>query len=61
MPSAPGARSPRNVEKRKRKAKRAAAPKKATNAVGVTIGARQRSKKLANKRRGAAKPEAATA
>ena len=58
MPSAPGARSLRNIEKRKRKAKRAAAPKKATNAVGVTIGARLRAKKLANKRRGAAKTAA---
>jgi hypothetical protein len=58
MPSAPGARSARNVEKRKRKAARKAAPKKATNAVGVTIGARQRSKKLANQRRGAVKAAA---
>ncbi len=55
MPSSPGARSPRNIEKRKRKAKRAAAPKKATNAVGATIAARQRSKKAANLRRGAVK------
>lgn len=58
MPSAPGARSPRNVEKRKRKAKRAAAPKKATSARGTTLGARQRSKKIALKRRGAAKKAA---
>lgn len=55
MPSAPGARAPRNIEKRKRKAARKAAPKKASNAVGATIGARQRAKKLANKRRGATK------
>ena len=59
MPSAPGARAPRNIEKRKRKAKRKADPKKATSAVGVTLAARQRSKKAANKRRGAVKAEAA--
>lgn len=61
MPSAPGARSARNTMKLKRKAARKAPPKKATNAVGATIAARQRSKKLANKRRGAAKPAATTA
>ena len=55
MPSAPGARSARNTLKLKRKSARKAAPKKATNAVGATLGARQRSKKLANKRRGASK------
>lgn len=54
MPFAPGARSARNVEKQKRKAKRKPEPKKITSSIGVTIGARQRSKKAANKRRGAA-------
>lgn len=58
MPSAPGSRSLRNIEKQKRKAARKAAPKKATNAVGATLGARQRSKKLANQRRGAVKASA---
>lgn len=61
MPSAPGARSPRNIEKRKRKAKRKAAPKLATSSAGITIGARQRAKKAANIRRGASKPAAAAA
>ncbi|MGE0698935.1 MAG: hypothetical protein AB7O57_07555 [Hyphomicrobiaceae bacterium] len=61
MPSGPGARSPRNIEKRKRKAKRAAAPKKPTSSVGVTLGSRLRARKLANKRRGAMKSAAAPA
>ncbi|MEZ5816724.1 MAG: hypothetical protein R3D44_06555 [Hyphomicrobiaceae bacterium] len=59
MASAPGSRSARNVEKLKRKAKRKPEPKIATSSVGVTLGARQRSKKAANKRRGAAKAGAA--
>lgn len=53
MAFAPGARSLRNIEKQKRKAKRKSAPKRITSSVGVTLGARQRSKKAANQRRGA--------
>jgi hypothetical protein len=54
MASARGARSMRNIDKQKRKAKRKADPKKITSRPGATLGARQRSKKAANKRRGAA-------
>lgn len=54
MPVARGARSLRNIEKQKRKAKRKPAPKVITSSVGATLGARQRSKKAANLRRGAA-------
>lgn len=62
MAVARGARSMRNTMKLKRKAKRAAAPKKATSAMGTTLGARQRAKKLAGKKRQAsAKTAAATA
>jgi hypothetical protein len=57
MASAPGARSMRNVEKQKRKAKRKAEPKKISSSPGATLGARQRSKKAANQRRGAAKAD----
>ncbi|MFV0296761.1 MAG: hypothetical protein ACK5JT_11660 [Hyphomicrobiaceae bacterium] len=53
MPAARGSRSMRYTMKLKRKAKRAAAPKKATSAIGVTVGARRNAKKLANLRRGA--------
>ncbi len=59
MPAARGSRSARNTMKLKRKAKRAAAPKKATSAPGATLGARQAAKKLANRRRGAVKATAA--
>lgn len=53
-----GARSVRNIQKQKRKAKRKPDPKTITSTVGMTLGARQRSKKAANQRRGAAKPAA---
>jgi hypothetical protein len=52
-PTARGARSPRNVETRKKKARRALPRKKATQSVGNTIGARVRAKKLAGKKRAA--------
>jgi len=44
---APGARSARNVETRKKKAMRAAPRKKATRSTGNTLAARTRLKKLA--------------
>lgn len=50
MTAVRGARSMRNTLKLKRKAKRAAAPKKATSARGTTLGARQQAKKLALRR-----------
>ncbi len=53
MPAARGSRSMRNTMKLKRKAKRAAAPKKATSSRGTTLGARVRAKKLAGRRYGA--------
>jgi hypothetical protein len=53
MPAARGSRSMRNTMKLKRKAKRAAPPKKATSSRGVTLGARVRAKKLAGRRNGA--------
>jgi hypothetical protein len=54
MASARGARSMRNIDKQKRKAKRRPEPKKISSTPGATLGARQRSKKAANKRRGTA-------
>jgi hypothetical protein len=55
-----GARSLRNVETRKKKARRTIPRKKATSSVGSTIGARVRAKKLAGKKR-AAKAKTAAA
>lgn len=54
-PKARGARSLRNVETRKKKARRAIPRKKATQAVGNTLAARTRAKKLAGKKRAAKK------
>ncbi len=54
MPAARGSRSMRNTMKLKRKAKRAAPPKKATSSRGTTLAARQRAKKLATRKRVAA-------
>lgn len=50
MAQAPGARSLRNVEKRKKKAKRAAPRKETAIISGNTIGARTRLKKLAGRK-----------
>lgn len=61
MAMARGARSMRNTMKLKRKAKRAAAPKKPTSAMGTTLAARQRAKKMAGKKRQAAGKVEATA
>jgi len=58
MQFATGARSMRNIKKQKRKALRKAQPKIATSSLGTTLGARQRSKKAANQRRGASAPAA---
>jgi hypothetical protein len=58
-PTARGARSARNVETQKKKARRKLPRKAATQSVGNTIGARVRAKKLAGKRR-AAKAKAAS-
>jgi hypothetical protein len=44
-------RSERNVEKQKKKARRAAPRKKATRIMGNTLGARRRLKKMAGKAR----------
>jgi hypothetical protein len=49
-PKAAGARSARNVETRKKKARRAAPRKKATRIAGNTLGARSRLKKMAGKK-----------
>ena len=46
-------RSERNVEKQKKKARRAAPRKKVTRIMGNTAGARRRLKKLAGKARAA--------
>ncbi len=54
-PKARGARSARNVETRKKKARRAIPRKKATQSVGNTLAARTRAKKLAGKKRAAKK------
>ena len=48
-----GARSARNVEKRKKKARRTIPRKKATSSIGTTVGARVRAKKTAGKKRAA--------
>ncbi|MEZ5852851.1 MAG: hypothetical protein R3D68_19630 [Hyphomicrobiaceae bacterium] len=60
MALAPGARSLRNIEKRKKKAKRAAPRKETAVISGNTIGARTRLKKMAGKKL-AAKAKAAAA
>jgi hypothetical protein len=54
-PKARGARSARNVETRKKKARRKLPRAKATQSIGNTLGARLRAKKLAGKRRAAKK------
>jgi hypothetical protein len=54
-PTARGARSLRNIETKKKKARRAIPRKKATQSVGNTVGARVKARKLALKRRGAKK------
>jgi hypothetical protein len=46
-------RSARNVEKQKKKARRAASRKKLTRIQGNTLGARRRLKKIAGKARAA--------
>ena len=53
MAAAKGARSARNVEKRKKKVKRAIPRKKATSSRGSTLAARTRVKKVAGKKRAA--------
>jgi predicted thioesterase len=52
-PTARGARQPRNIEKQKKKARRAAPRAKAKVSVGNTLRARVRAKKLAGKARAA--------
>jgi hypothetical protein len=51
--TARGARSLRNVEKRKKKSRRTLARKKVSRPTGNTIGARRRLKKMAGKSRAA--------
>lgn len=53
MAAARGARSARNVEKRKKKVRRAIPRKKATALRGNTLAARRRVKKVAGKKRAA--------
>ena len=53
MAAARGARSARNVETRKKKARRAAPRKNVSTNLGNTIGARTQAKKLAGKKRAA--------
>jgi hypothetical protein len=48
-----GARSPRNVEKQKKKARRSIVRKKATRSSGNTLAVRRRLKKSAGKARSA--------
>jgi hypothetical protein len=55
MAAARGARSARNVAKRKRKVSRAIPRKKASSARGSTLAARSRVKKVAGKKRAAKK------
>jgi hypothetical protein len=50
-----GSRSPRNIETRKKKARRAIPRKKVSRSLGNTLGARVRAKKLAGKKRAAKK------
>lgn len=49
-PTARGARSPRNIETRKKKARRAIPRKPVTTSLGNTLGSRQKAKKAAGKR-----------
>jgi hypothetical protein len=58
MAAARGARSARNVAKRKRKAARTIPRKEATSARGSTLAARSRVKKMAGKKRAAKKTAA---
>jgi hypothetical protein len=53
MPAARGARSARNIEKRKKKVKRAMPRKKVSTLRGNTMAARSRVKKVAGKKRAA--------
>lgn len=53
-PTARGARSARNVETQKKKARRVIPRKKVSVSLGNTIGARVKAKKAAGKRRAAA-------
>jgi hypothetical protein len=53
MAAARGARSARNIEKRKKKARRAIPRKKASGVRGGTLAARSRVKKVAGKKRAA--------
>lgn len=55
MAAARGARSARNVAKRKRKVSRALPRKKASSSRGSTLAARSRVKKAAGKKRAAKK------
>ena len=55
-PKARGARSARNVETQKKKARRAIPRKKVSVNLGNTLAARSRAKKLAGKKRAQAKP-----
>ena len=61
MPAERGARSARNVEKRKKKARRAAPRNAATRITGNTLGSRQRAKKTAGMNRAAKAKVEATA
>lgn len=54
-PKAKGARSARNVETQKKKARRVIARKKTTRSLGNTLAARLRAKKTAGKKRAAKK------
>jgi hypothetical protein len=54
-------RSERNIEKQKKKARRAAPRKKVTRILGNTLGARRRLKKMAGKARAAKAAAAAKA
>ena len=60
MPAAKGARSERNVETRKKKARRAIPRAKVTRIMGNTPAARKRLKKMAGKARADAAKIAAT-
>ena len=60
-PSARGARSPRNTETRKKKARRVIPRKPVTTSLGNTIGARLKAKKAAGKRLQAKAKATATA
>jgi hypothetical protein len=57
-PKARGARSARNVETRKKKARRVIPRKKVSVSLGNTLAARSRAKKAAGKKRAQVKPSA---